>query len=296
MTAHRLQFRPGGIIPPALEVGVKMRYCAPDSSGPAVSGGPIGVGTAPNTVPGAATKGIFGIITYQAPTDPDALQTAYDAAGLYSLYDFSGLTADSFAYLNGQVNGVYSSGLTYDVGRVRGSTVWATYDGTGDCNDITGIAAYASISGGGQSSQGPIGIDAQGAAQGAATVAATIIGGQFTVQATDATVTNAICAHLLSIGVACTNNYGLKVGAVTGGTNNYGIYVASINNAANDYAIKTGLGIVDLGDFVQLTERATPASPAANKVRIYAKDNGAGKTQLMALFATGAAQQIAIEP
>jgi len=31
-------------------------------------------------------------------------------------------------------------------------------------------------------------------------------------------------------------------------------------------------------------------------VRIFAQDNGAGKTQLMALFATGAAQQIAIEP
>jgi hypothetical protein len=41
---------------------------------------------------------------------------------------------------------------------------------------------------------------------------------------------------------------------------------------------------------------AAPAAPAANKVRIYAVDNGSGKTQLMALFATGAAQQIAIEP
>ena len=39
----------------------------------------------------------------------------------------------------------------------------------------------------------------------------------------------------------------------------------------------------------------TPA-PAANGVRIYAEDNGAGKTRIMALFATGAAVQIAIEP
>lgn len=48
--------------------------------------------------------------------------------------------------------------------------------------------------------------------------------------------------------------------------------------------------------FQQFTEMTAPASPATNDVRVYAQDNGAGKTQLMALFATGAAQQIAIEP
>jgi hypothetical protein len=45
-----------------------------------------------------------------------------------------------------------------------------------------------------------------------------------------------------------------------------------------------------------MAEMTAPAAPAANGVRIYAVDNGSGKTQLMALFATGAAQQIAIEP
>ena len=39
-----------------------------------------------------------------------------------------------------------------------------------------------------------------------------------------------------------------------------------------------------------------PSAPATNSVRIYAEDNGAGKTRLMALFATGSAVQIAIEP
>jgi hypothetical protein len=47
---------------------------------------------------------------------------------------------------------------------------------------------------------------------------------------------------------------------------------------------------------LEFLEQAAPAAPAANSVRIYAVDNGSGKTQLMALFATGAAQQIAIEP
>jgi hypothetical protein len=50
------------------------------------------------------------------------------------------------------------------------------------------------------------------------------------------------------------------------------------------------------GGSVELIEQTAPAAPAANGVRIYAVDNGSGKTQLMALFATGAAQQIAIEP
>ena len=51
-----------------------------------------------------------------------------------------------------------------------------------------------------------------------------------------------------------------------------------------------------IGSYAQMSEMTAPAAPAANGVRIYAVDNGSGKTQLMALFATGAAQQIAIEP
>ncbi len=62
-------------------------------------------------------------------------------------------------------------------------------------------------------------------------------------------------------------------------------------------------GILDLsatgstnGAALQFSEQTAPAAPAANSVRIYAMDNGSGKTQLMALFASGAAQQIAIQP
>jgi hypothetical protein len=50
------------------------------------------------------------------------------------------------------------------------------------------------------------------------------------------------------------------------------------------------------GGSLEMQEVTAPAAPATNNVRIYAEDNGAGKTRLMALFATGAAQQIAIEP
>ena len=49
-------------------------------------------------------------------------------------------------------------------------------------------------------------------------------------------------------------------------------------------------------EYHQMTEMTAPSAPAANSVRIYAEDNGSGKTRLMALFASGVAQQLAIEP
>ncbi len=49
-------------------------------------------------------------------------------------------------------------------------------------------------------------------------------------------------------------------------------------------------------EYSQLTEMTAPSAPATNSVRIYAEDNGAGKTRLMALFATGSAVQLGIEP
>jgi hypothetical protein len=50
------------------------------------------------------------------------------------------------------------------------------------------------------------------------------------------------------------------------------------------------------GGALEFREQTAPAAPATNSVRIYAEDDGAGKTRLMARFATGAAVQIAIEP
>ena len=55
-------------------------------------------------------------------------------------------------------------------------------------------------------------------------------------------------------------------------------------------------GAVTTANFIAGVEMTAPAAPAANGYRIYADDNGSGKTRLMVLFATGGAQQIAIEP
>ena len=56
------------------------------------------------------------------------------------------------------------------------------------------------------------------------------------------------------------------------------------------------IGLAASPSYLQLVEMVAPASPSSNSVRIFSQDNGAGKTQLMALFSTGAAQQIAIQP
>lgn len=54
-------------------------------------------------------------------------------------------------------------------------------------------------------------------------------------------------------------------------------------------------GVV-IGNFAQFTEMTAPAAGAANTARLFCEDNGSGKTRLMVQFASGAAQQIAIEP
>jgi hypothetical protein len=59
---------------------------------------------------------------------------------------------------------------------------------------------------------------------------------------------------------------------------------------------RTKVGEVQFANIVLLAETTTPAAPADGQVLIYAVDAGAGKTKLMALFHTGAAQQLAIEP
>lgn len=50
------------------------------------------------------------------------------------------------------------------------------------------------------------------------------------------------------------------------------------------------------GNFQEFLEMTAPSAGAANTCRLFAQDNGAGKTQLMALFNSGAAQQVAIQP
>jgi hypothetical protein len=47
---------------------------------------------------------------------------------------------------------------------------------------------------------------------------------------------------------------------------------------------------------IVLAETTAPGNGEADTCRIYAVDSGAGKTRLMAVFNSGAAQQLAVEP
>jgi hypothetical protein len=71
----------------------------------------------------------------------------------------------------------------------------------------------------------------------------------------------------------------------------------TIGGATNDNTHQLQLtGAMAQSSYTQFTEIATPAAGPANTARIYAKDNGVGKTQLCAIFATGAEQCFATQP
>lgn len=56
-----------------------------------------------------------------------------------------------------------------------------------------------------------------------------------------------------------------------------------------------GTSVVNAG-YYEGVEMSAPAAPGANGFRVYAEDNGSGKTRLMCVFNSGAAQQLAIQP
>jgi hypothetical protein len=77
----------------------------------------------------------------------------------------------------------------------------------------------------------------------------------------------------------------------------------TVNTSYDTSMWRIGAGIVGVrgssittGGALAFVEQTAPSAPGTNGVYIYAEDNGGGKTRLMALFPTGAAQQIAIEP
>lgn len=60
--------------------------------------------------------------------------------------------------------------------------------------------------------------------------------------------------------------------------------------------LENGAFFAIIGGATELTEQSDPSAPSTNKARLYARDNGSGKTQLCVRFATGAIQVLATEP
>lgn len=87
-----------------------------------------------------------------------------------------------------------------------------------------------------------------------------------------------------------SNDIGLSGGSqMTFGVNGSLRFAAANVFRLNNYNATAGAAF-------EVREMTAPSAPATDSVRLYAEDNGSGKTRLMALFATGAAQQVAIEP
>lgn len=74
------------------------------------------------------------------------------------------------------------------------------------------------------------------------------------------------------------------------------VWSTRLLHTAGLFAFQEATEIDILGGDILFTERADPAAPAANKAVLYSKDNGGGKTQIVARFPTGAVQVIATEP
>ena len=67
-----------------------------------------------------------------------------------------------------------------------------------------------------------------------------------------------------------------------------GIYMESFDDAGTH---------ISMDGFIEMEEQGSePAAPAANQARIWFRDNGSGKTQMMVRFATGASQVVATQP
>ena len=74
------------------------------------------------------------------------------------------------------------------------------------------------------------------------------------------------------------------------------MYVADVQG--HGYMPRFGNPINLYTSVLQMDEGNTSGggAPPANAVKIYTRDNGSGKTELVARFNTGAIQQIAIQP
>ena len=115
--------------------------------------------------------------------------------------------------------------------------------------------------------------------------------------------TGASMLNIAAGGVDVANFTGTgQVAVGSGGCFGWTSTAAPASNSADTYLCRSAAAIVGVlgasavGAAFELTEMTAPSAPSANKVRIYSEDNGSGKTRLMALFPSGAAQQIAIEP
>lgn len=94
-------------------------------------------------------------------------------------------------------------------------------------------------------------------------------------------------------------NAGYATSGILSVADSNGFYFGSSGTGLNyTYTFVQATSILTLlkAGYIDIQEITAPSNADANRVRIFAEDNGSGKTRLMAIFPSGAKQQIAIEP
>jgi hypothetical protein len=71
---------------------------------------------------------------------------------------------------------------------------------------------------------------------------------------------------------------------------------ATPDGVADTFLYRNAANVLKTDGAFEFTENADFAAPALNGAVLYAKDNGAGKTQIVARFNTGAVQVMATQP
>jgi hypothetical protein len=208
-------------------------------------------------------------------SDPGA-----DRYGLAAAVNIAALSSNSFRSFYSLATASHTSGT---VASLYGAMVGPYASGSGGTvTDGIGIYSTATAASGATITNG-YGFKAGAAGAGAFTNWY----GVFLAGSANATTINAgAYVYNLSTSVACSNQFAVYVGAVSGASAvaNHGILVGNVSGSSgSNYSIKTGTGQVYFGDVVSLQaaqtnekevilkEISTPTNPSAGYMKLYAK-------------------------
>jgi hypothetical protein len=111
--------------------------------------------------------------------------------------------------------------------------------------------------------------------------------GQLAVQQTAAGVTNLNSVGTLNIANSGANTWGFSATSLS---------PLNADNTRDFGATASRIRRLFMAEYLEISEMAAPAAPGADKARFFCRDTGGGKSQICAIFPTGAIQVIATEP